>query len=86
MVPEAATHRIPGRTGGRCFCAVRAAGLLLALNPTAIYFDCLVQKAVLDLFFFSLVLMLAGGAADVTISNLGDPPPKQLLPVVPSST
>lgn len=37
-----------------------AAGVLLALNPTAVFFDSLIQKAVLDLFFFTLVLLLTG--------------------------
>ena len=36
------------------------AGLLLALYPTAIFFDGLIQKAVLNLFFMTLLLFLLG--------------------------
>lgn len=36
------------------------AGILLALDPTAIFFDGLIQKNALDLFFFTLVLVCAG--------------------------
>ena len=35
-------------------------GFLLALYPTAIYFDGLIQKAVLNLFFMTLLLFLLG--------------------------
>jgi 4-amino-4-deoxy-L-arabinose transferase-like glycosyltransferase len=35
-------------------------GLLLAIYPTAIFFDCLIQKAVLNLFFMTLLLFLLG--------------------------
>ena len=35
-------------------------GLLLALYPTAIFFDGLIQKAVLNLFFMTLLLFLLG--------------------------
>lgn len=36
------------------------AGLLLAVYPTAIYFDCSIQKSVLDLFFICALLALLG--------------------------
>jgi predicted membrane-bound mannosyltransferase len=35
-------------------------GFILAIYPTAIYFDGLIQKAVLNLFFMSLLLFLLG--------------------------
>ncbi|MBW2366040.1 MAG: glycosyltransferase family 39 protein, partial [Deltaproteobacteria bacterium] len=35
-------------------------GILIALYPTAIFFDCLIQKAVLGFFFMSVFLYLAG--------------------------
>ncbi|MBW2181041.1 MAG: glycosyltransferase family 39 protein, partial [Deltaproteobacteria bacterium] len=35
-------------------------GMLIALYPTAIFFDCLIQKAVLGFFFMSVFLYLAG--------------------------
>jgi tetratricopeptide (TPR) repeat protein len=37
-------------------------GLLLALYPTAIFFDCWIQKSVLDLLFICLLLCLVGEA------------------------
>lgn len=40
----------------------QVAGVLLALDPAAIFFDGLLQKGVLDVFWFSLLLMLAGSA------------------------
>ncbi len=43
-----------GRTAGL------VAGVLLALDPSAVYFDALVQKAVLDLFFFTVLLFALG--------------------------
>jgi tetratricopeptide (TPR) repeat protein len=36
------------------------AGLLLAVYPTAIYFDCSIQKSVLDLFFVCALLAVLG--------------------------
>jgi tetratricopeptide (TPR) repeat protein len=36
------------------------AGALLAVYPSAIYFDCLIQKSVLDLFLLSLFLFVLG--------------------------
>jgi tetratricopeptide (TPR) repeat protein len=36
------------------------AGLLLAVYPSAIYFDCLIQKSALDLFLLSLLLFTLG--------------------------
>ena len=48
---------------GRSFFGRRvgwAAGLLLAMYPTAIFFDGLIQKSVLDLFFVCAMLCLAG--------------------------
>lgn len=45
-------------------------GFLLAIYPTAIYFDCLIQKAVLDLFFMSLLLFLLGKAHRVPNKGL----------------
>jgi tetratricopeptide (TPR) repeat protein len=36
------------------------AGLLLAVYPTAIYFDCSIQKSVLDLFFVCALLAVMG--------------------------
>ncbi|MBN1830460.1 MAG: tetratricopeptide repeat protein, partial [Deltaproteobacteria bacterium] len=40
------------------------AGLMLALYPTAIFFDCLIQKAVLSMFFTTLSLLLIAGSVD----------------------
>lgn len=37
-----------------------AAGLLLAVHPTAIFFDCSIQKSVLDLFFMCALLAVLG--------------------------
>jgi len=53
---KAAEHFISRRAG-------HAAGVLMALCPTLIFFDCLIQKAVLDVFFLTLVLLLAAIAA-----------------------
>ncbi|WP_395741553.1 tetratricopeptide repeat protein [Prosthecobacter sp.] len=53
---KAAEHFISRRAG-------QAAGMLMALCPTLIFFDGLIQKAVLDVFFLALVLMLAALAA-----------------------
>ncbi len=36
------------------------AGMILAIYPTAIYFDCLIQKASFGLFFMALLLFLLG--------------------------
>ncbi|MBW1846920.1 MAG: glycosyltransferase family 39 protein, partial [Deltaproteobacteria bacterium] len=38
-------------------------GMLIALYPTAIFFDCLIQKAVLGFFFMSVFLYLVGKAS-----------------------
>jgi 4-amino-4-deoxy-L-arabinose transferase-like glycosyltransferase len=37
------------------------AGVILALHPTAIFFDCSIQKSVLDLFFVCALLAILGG-------------------------
>jgi tetratricopeptide (TPR) repeat protein len=50
------------------------AGLLLAIYPTAIFFDGLIQKPVLDLFFFTLLLFLLGRLSEA-------PRPWRWLPV-----
>ncbi len=39
------------------------AGIIAALCPPLIFFDCLIQKAVLDTFFFTLTCLLAVSAA-----------------------
>ncbi|MGD8524088.1 MAG: tetratricopeptide repeat protein [Desulfobacterales bacterium] len=41
-----------------------SSGLLLAVYPTAIFFDCLIQKAVLNFFFMALLLLLLGKIKD----------------------
>lgn len=40
------------------------AGVIIALYPTAIFFCCLIQKAVLGFFFMSVLLYLAGKASN----------------------
>jgi tetratricopeptide (TPR) repeat protein len=37
------------------------AGVILALHPTAIFFDCSIEKSVLDLFFVCALLAILGG-------------------------
>ena len=51
-----------GRAGAAFFTPAvgLVAGTLLALDPTAIYFDALIQKNVLDGFFFTLLLWALG--------------------------
>ncbi len=53
---KATEHFISRRAG-------HVAGVLMALCPTLIFFDCLIQKAVLDVFFLTLALLLAACAA-----------------------
>ena len=52
LLLAATGERIFARTGGRL------AGVLLALYPTAIYFDGLIQKTCLAFFLFSIILFL----------------------------
>lgn len=52
----AAEHFISRRAG-------LIAAALMAACPTLIFFDCLIQKSVLDVFFLSVVLLMAAKAA-----------------------
>ncbi len=54
-----------GRTAALLFSnrAGLLAGLIAALCPPLVFFDCLIQKAVLDTFFFTLACLLSVSAA-----------------------
>ena len=52
ILGKAAEHFISRRAG-------LVAGVLMACCPTLVFFDCLIQKSVLDVFFLTLVLLLA---------------------------
>ena len=56
LLGRAAQHFISRRAG-------LVAGALMACCPTLVFFDCLIQKAVLDVFFLTLVLLVAALAA-----------------------
>ncbi len=53
---KATEHFISRRAG-------HVAGVLMALCPTLVFFDCLIQKSVLDVFFLTLVFLLAAMVA-----------------------
>jgi tetratricopeptide (TPR) repeat protein len=54
LLARAGRSFFPGNTGF-------LAGLLLAIYPVAIFFDCSIQKTVLDSFFVCALLAVAGG-------------------------
>jgi tetratricopeptide (TPR) repeat protein len=63
LIARAGRHFISNKVG-------LLSGFLLAIYPTAIFFDCLIQKAVLDLFFMTLLLFFLSKAHSIPDKGL----------------